>query len=254
MADDRRIQIPVNLISCDDIYHSAKGTTWKKHKYIKKEGGRYFYPKEGGGSNTALTLASKEAKALLEKGKDFIDFQLNDPSSWVYRKMTNLMAAFGEGEISPATVGLAWVLANSPDYRDAFSYVYPHTPKGEIDHYLQNQRDNYDRYAPLYDNRVLYDDLPKEKQEKFDEQSMKEYREQEKAEGESNYKFATSKVGERLIKQDIADNYDIPEKPRGYKNRAEKIDEMYDQIVYAEASKAGGKTLEDYKEKKKSKK
>lgn len=32
------------------LLHSAKGTTWKNHKYIKVEGGKYFYPSdyEGG--------------------------------------------------------------------------------------------------------------------------------------------------------------------------------------------------------------
>ena len=27
----------------DTLEHSAKGTTWKKHKYIKKIGNRYYY-------------------------------------------------------------------------------------------------------------------------------------------------------------------------------------------------------------------
>lgn len=26
------------------LEHSYKGTTWKKHKYIRKENGRYYYP------------------------------------------------------------------------------------------------------------------------------------------------------------------------------------------------------------------
>lgn len=35
------------------LSHSAKGTTWKNHKYIKVENGRYFYPKSNnqGGIN-----------------------------------------------------------------------------------------------------------------------------------------------------------------------------------------------------------
>lgn len=28
----------------DSLSHSAKGSTWKNHKYIKKENGRYIYP------------------------------------------------------------------------------------------------------------------------------------------------------------------------------------------------------------------
>ena len=30
-------------ISSDELWHSAKGTAWKKHKYIRKEGDRYIY-------------------------------------------------------------------------------------------------------------------------------------------------------------------------------------------------------------------
>lgn len=34
-------------MSRNDLIHSAKGTTWKDHKYIKKENGRYFYTNKG---------------------------------------------------------------------------------------------------------------------------------------------------------------------------------------------------------------
>lgn len=30
----------------NDLQHSPKGTTWKDHKYIKKENGKYIYPNE----------------------------------------------------------------------------------------------------------------------------------------------------------------------------------------------------------------
>lgn len=33
-------------MSTDELLHSFKGSVWKNHKYIKKEDGRYFYPKE----------------------------------------------------------------------------------------------------------------------------------------------------------------------------------------------------------------
>ena len=32
------------LISEEGLEHSAKGSVWKKHKYVKKEDGRYYYP------------------------------------------------------------------------------------------------------------------------------------------------------------------------------------------------------------------
>lgn len=34
------------------IKHSAKGSSWKKHKYIKKVGNKYFYPNSKGDPNT----------------------------------------------------------------------------------------------------------------------------------------------------------------------------------------------------------
>ncbi len=35
------------------IEHSAKGTTWKKHKYIAIKDGRYIYPKKAKGSKAS---------------------------------------------------------------------------------------------------------------------------------------------------------------------------------------------------------
>lgn len=42
--------------SDDYLSHSAKGTTWKKHKYIRKENGRYIYPSTNSNNkNNTLT-------------------------------------------------------------------------------------------------------------------------------------------------------------------------------------------------------
>lgn len=47
------------------LAHSAKGTTWKDHKYIKKEGDRYIYAPKGGSGRRRegvgeLSKANKE--------------------------------------------------------------------------------------------------------------------------------------------------------------------------------------------------
>lgn len=42
------------------ISHSAKGTTWKKHKYIRKENGRYIYP------NNIKDAGSEDIKEVLD--------------------------------------------------------------------------------------------------------------------------------------------------------------------------------------------
>lgn len=44
-----------NSSDSDTIEHSAKGTVWKHHKYIKKQEGRYFYPKTDGSSQTGTS-------------------------------------------------------------------------------------------------------------------------------------------------------------------------------------------------------
>lgn len=43
----------------DDFSHSKKGQTWKKHKYIRKENGKYIYPKGTSGLNTKRQNASQ---------------------------------------------------------------------------------------------------------------------------------------------------------------------------------------------------
>ena len=46
-----------------DLSHSAKGSTWKDHKYIKKENGRYYYKNEttkGGGEIIENPLLDEE--------------------------------------------------------------------------------------------------------------------------------------------------------------------------------------------------
>lgn len=45
----------------DSIEHSKKGQTWKKHKYIRKENGKYVYPKGTSGLNTKRQNAHKYA-------------------------------------------------------------------------------------------------------------------------------------------------------------------------------------------------
>lgn len=61
-------------INSGDEYlaHSAKGSTWKDHKYIKKEGGRYYYADEkgnkGGKVNTGDFTASDGPAYMLDEG------------------------------------------------------------------------------------------------------------------------------------------------------------------------------------------
>lgn len=44
------------------LEHSAKGTTWKNHKYISKKNGRYIYPKKSKGKGSYNSARSKKAR------------------------------------------------------------------------------------------------------------------------------------------------------------------------------------------------
>lgn len=51
------------------IKHSAKGSVWKEHKYIRKENGRYIYPENDGGSSKEKIIENV-LKRMLEEGWD----------------------------------------------------------------------------------------------------------------------------------------------------------------------------------------
>lgn len=57
-----------NFFGVTIISHSAKGSEWEKHKYVKKIDGKYFYPDsyEGG-----RHVGTEKSKALFEKAKKF---------------------------------------------------------------------------------------------------------------------------------------------------------------------------------------
>lgn len=51
------------------IVHSAKGTTWKVHKYLKKIGGRYIYDEQGLRKNAGLTTSEKSNSSRARLGR-----------------------------------------------------------------------------------------------------------------------------------------------------------------------------------------
>lgn len=63
----RSIEVPTNLLSF--ISHSAKGSSWKDHKYIKRKDGTYYYPDsyEGGRHLDSDTSKSSEKSGDEEK-------------------------------------------------------------------------------------------------------------------------------------------------------------------------------------------
>lgn len=53
------------------LIHSAKGTTWKKHKYLRIENGRYIYPKNKKETDTKGSIEDKLRRKQTDK-KDLI--------------------------------------------------------------------------------------------------------------------------------------------------------------------------------------
>lgn len=49
------------------LIHSAKGSTWEDHKYVKKVNGVYFYPP---GYDKGRTIDSEKAKELMRNARD----------------------------------------------------------------------------------------------------------------------------------------------------------------------------------------
>lgn len=49
------------------LIHSAKGSTWEDHKYVKKVNGVYFYPP---GYDKGRTIDSAKAKELMKNARD----------------------------------------------------------------------------------------------------------------------------------------------------------------------------------------
>lgn len=70
-----------SMTYADVLQHSAKGTTWKNHKYIKKIGDVYYYKQKASDykhlSNDYDNLMKKQA----EKDKNKNKIQINDEAS-----------------------------------------------------------------------------------------------------------------------------------------------------------------------------
>lgn len=63
------------------LQHSAKGSTWKDHKYIKKENGRYYYSVSELMKNDSKTAHDNYQKGQLEKAEKGDSYYKKAPSS-----------------------------------------------------------------------------------------------------------------------------------------------------------------------------
>ena len=60
----------------NDIVHSAKGTTWKKHKYVEIKNGRYIYKNTEANRRKKISTEYKRNTAKNEAAKELYDEEL----------------------------------------------------------------------------------------------------------------------------------------------------------------------------------
>lgn len=95
-------------IKPNELFHSAKGTTWKNHKYIRKKGNIYIYPDSDSDSN------SNNKKYLMPKqAEDSYKF-------W----MSHLKVLYGDyRKHRKDRETNIWESYTKQDYRDSIDYV-----------------------------------------------------------------------------------------------------------------------------------
>jgi len=120
----------------DVLQHSAKGSTWKKHKYIKKIGDTYVYAKKA----AEYKKRGKEAKTKFEN-------------------LHNIARSkFTEKEIEQRIIDRK---AGSPR-RDYDKYTYPEVRERAADEFIKNEQ--YEKIERSYINSAKKElsSIPKE--------------------------------------------------------------------------------------------
>lgn len=83
------------------LKHSALDSEWKKHKYVTKEDGKYYYPDGTKGARTMSTLRKKKAKGGSKASKD------SKKKSAALNKLANaaINGKYGNGEARKKKLG-----------------------------------------------------------------------------------------------------------------------------------------------------
>lgn len=73
------------------LEHSAKGTTWKNHKYIKKVGSRYVYP-----AKKAIGVKASQAKQAVTSGASKVASNAKKAASSVGKAASKAASSVGD--------------------------------------------------------------------------------------------------------------------------------------------------------------
>lgn len=66
----------------DSLMHSPKGTTWKKHKYVKKVNGRYIYDVDSAERDVRKDM--DEVDRRIERGRNWDKYRTNVENEKLY--------------------------------------------------------------------------------------------------------------------------------------------------------------------------
>lgn len=136
----------------DDISHSWKGTVWKKHKYIKKQNGRYYYADDIArqrkriAANHKLNESVKKAEGDWESGKYFVKSGSGIPGSKIPYFNTDNPGSMVGYNIQAVERG-EWDNASNEDMRNAVRQ-YNELKK------LQNEQDRADANRSKIENAL----------------------------------------------------------------------------------------------------
>jgi hypothetical protein len=111
----RMMQQKKTYIICPSSYleHSAKGSTWRNHKYIKKENGRYYY------DDSTWSSAKKDYKEQIKDGP-----VLSKSDNDLYKEYKEIILSGDEQALLNYKTKLAFDYVNivdseDPTYKDA---------------------------------------------------------------------------------------------------------------------------------------
>lgn len=173
------------------IKHSAKGTTWGDHKYIRKEGNRYIYPedvKKSASNNTSdnsdiddylKSLPESSFKTNYEKGismdqiskNDFDTLYKNDPE---FRKLVDEVNAKREKEEN-------LVKAEVKKETDKFNEDTLPKTDPRFKYTIKRNSDPADKYKVVRDKNDEHRELAKSRANISDEVSRKIHGNDEKS-------------------------------------------------------------------------
>ena len=129
----------------NDFSHSKKGQTWKKHKYIRKENGKYIYPKGTSGLNTKRQNAhrygwkNEYANEMKQYNYDSIELPMGMGKANIYTRQdgTVVVLIHGNGKYTlPPGTNVSTVETRIKNFSNQVNM----TDDQDMSSYIKNER------------------------------------------------------------------------------------------------------------------